>query len=342
MRKGKRLRLMYHRVLLGPFPLFFVVALVASSGAAEQPDADRFGPIDWAEPARLASRSLLLDVAVEGDQVVVVGERGHILLSEDQGATWRQADVPTRSTLTGVAMIGGSHLWAVGHDAVIVASSDSGRTWVRQFYAPDEERPLLDVWFENASHGIAVGAYGLFLETADGGATWQQRTVDEEERHWNAIGCSRDGTLYVAAESGVVFRSQDKGKKWDRIETPYKGSYFGVLALSDESVMVFGLRGNVYRSSDGGLRWGQIPTETKASLLGGCQLADGTIVLVGLSGTVLVGLDSGATFVSANRPDRKGVAAAAEVAARKKLLLVGEGGIEWMDRPAVSPERHTP
>lgn len=342
MRKAKGPRNSGLLALFGAFLVLSVAIGGPSNVEAEQPDADRFGPIDWAEPARLASRSLLLDVAVQGDRIVVVGERGHILVSEDQGTTWRQADVPTRSMLTGVAMVSGSHLWAVGHDAVIVASSDSGRTWVRQFYAPDEERPLLDVWFENASHGIAVGAYGLFLETADGGATWQQRTVDEEERHWNAIGCSRDGILYVAAESGMVFRSRDKGKTWESIETPYKGSYFGVLSLSDESVLVFGLRGNVYKSSDRGLGWGQIPTQTKASLLGGCQVADGTIVLVGLSGTVLVGLDKGASFVSANRSDRKGIAAAAQVPARRKLLLVGEGGIEWVDWPVTSPERHTP
>ena len=52
-------------------------------------------------PARVragALRSTLLDVASAGQRLVAVGERGHVLLSDDQGKTWRQArTVPTRT-----------------------------------------------------------------------------------------------------------------------------------------------------------------------------------------------------------------------------------------------------
>ena len=49
---------------------------------------DAFGPIEWSEPARLAVRSMLLDAAVDGNRLIAVGERGHVLLSEDGGASW--------------------------------------------------------------------------------------------------------------------------------------------------------------------------------------------------------------------------------------------------------------
>ncbi|MBK9968932.1 MAG: hypothetical protein IPP07_30480 [Holophagales bacterium] len=53
-------------------------------------------------PARLASRSLLLDAADRDALAVAVGERGHVLLSGDGGKTWTQAETPTRALLTGV------------------------------------------------------------------------------------------------------------------------------------------------------------------------------------------------------------------------------------------------
>ncbi len=62
--------------------------------------------------ARLADQSLLLDVLRYDDGFVAVGQRGHVLLSDD-GRSWTQADrVPVQSTLTriereGPAALGG-------------------------------------------------------------------------------------------------------------------------------------------------------------------------------------------------------------------------------------------
>ena len=46
--------------------------------------------VDAALEAPLAIESLLLDGAVVGSRLVVVGERGHILVSADHGASWTQ------------------------------------------------------------------------------------------------------------------------------------------------------------------------------------------------------------------------------------------------------------
>ena len=283
-------------------------------------------PDDWSEPAPLAPQSLLLDAVMSGERVVTVGERGHILVSSDEGANWQQALVPTRSILTAVTVAGDGHLWAVGHDAVIVHSNDGGVTWTRRHFDPDANAPLLDVWFENEQHGLAIGAYGLFLETRDGGNTWSRQEFDEEESHWNAIAQSADGTLFVAAEFGAVFRSVDKGRSWDCLTTPYEGSFFGALGLADGGVLVFGLRGNVYRTDDDGETWNAIPTGTTASLTHGLQRADGTVILVGLSGTVLIGADNAGRFTQVARADRRGISAFVEVNPRC-FLMFGEGGV---------------
>ena len=53
-----------------------------------------------AQPSPLATASLLVDVARAGERLVAVGERGHVVLSDDGGETWRQSgSVPVQTTV---------------------------------------------------------------------------------------------------------------------------------------------------------------------------------------------------------------------------------------------------
>ena len=216
---------------------------------------------------------------------MVVGERGHILISTNDGASWTQAEVPTRVLLTAVHMHDERTAWAVGHDAVILRTVDGGETWSVVHRAPEEELPLLDVWFRDERTGFAVGAYGYFLATDDGGETWTPRSVSEDDFHLNAlIPVADDDTgtqpsasrrLYIAAEAGVVYRSDDGGTTWRELPSPYAGSWFGGIALDENRVLLTGLRGHLFRSGDGGETWTQLATGTQALLTGGRPAAVG-------------------------------------------------------------------
>lgn len=308
--------------------LFFVLVAVVAADGAE-------GPVEWSDPAPLADESLLLDAAQVGGRVVVVGERGHVLVSDDEGGTWEQKRVPTRSMLTAVT-VAGEAVWAVGHDAVVVRSADRGETWERQHFAPELESPLFDVWFENGTRGLAIGAYGLALATGDGGATWERREVDPQERHLNDLVEGTDGTLYVAAEYGGVFRSVDRGETWEIRNTPYSGSFFGALALPDGSALVFGLRGHVFRTRDQGGSWEPVETGTDATLLGGAVLPDGSVGIVGLGGAVLRSREGNPGFSVRKRPDRLGLADALPLS-KGRWVLVGEGGVRVDAVPEAAP-----
>ena len=120
---------------------------------------------------------MLLDVAVAGDWIVAVGERGIVLRSNDGGISWEQLGVPTRRMLTAVCAVDARECWAVGHDATILHSEDRGVSWSQQYEAPDDESPLFDVWFADSQRGIAVGGFGLVLQTSDGGRNWHRRQL---------------------------------------------------------------------------------------------------------------------------------------------------------------------
>jgi len=291
--------------------------------------------VEWSLKAPLVERSLLLDVVSAGDALVAVGERGHVIVSNDGGTTWSQSEVPTRSTLTGVFFHDRKLGWAVGHDAVILRTTDGGINWKRVHWAPEDETPFLDVWFADAENGIAIGAYGACFVTEDGGETWAQEMVGEEDFHLNQIARSDDGRLYIAAEAGNAFRSDDGGGSWTSLSPPYEGSFFGVLPLEGETVLLFGLRGHLFRSEDAGETWAAVETGTTAMLNSGIRLADGRIVIVGLGGVVLVSNDGGRTFALVQQSSRAGIQALVD-AGGGKLELVGEFGVRTLPVSAIS------
>jgi photosystem II stability/assembly factor-like uncharacterized protein len=306
--------------------LLALVALVALASVAGGTEAE----IEYALRSDLAIRSLLLDVDRAGDRLVAVGAWGHVVLSDDDGLTWRQArSVPTRRTLTSVSFPDAQHGWAVGHDAVVIHSSDGGETWVRQFDAADEEATLLSVWFENARHGFAVGSFGLMLETRDGGATWSRRRLGkpgEEDPHLNEIFRGPEGSLFVAAEFGRVYRTLDGGATWQRFETGYEGSMWGGIALPDGDLLVYGLRGHAFRSEDLGETWREVETGTEQSIQDASMLPGGVLALVGLGGLMEQSRDEGRTFEVGYVPDRRGIAAVTP-GRGTEVLLFGERGV---------------
>ena len=277
--------------------------------------------------APMAARALALDVVAVDGVYVAVGERGHILRSSDGGNTWKQVPSPTRSMLTGVSFIDSSHGWAVGHDTAILRTTDGGESWELVHWTPENEEPLFDVIFFDAEHGFAIGAYGSFFVTSDGGESWTFEAIGENDFHLHNIVAASSGRLYMAAEAGVVYASDDRGTTWQELPSPYEGSFFGVLPLDGDSLLLFGLRGHLFRSDDAGQSWDELETGTVAMLTDGVVLEDGTIVIVGLGGTVLVSTDAGRTFHLNQQSDRSGISSVIQ-SADGSLLMTGQFGVK--------------
>ncbi|MCZ6911439.1 MAG: YCF48-related protein [Proteobacteria bacterium] len=326
-----------------------VSACLCAFSAALAKDEPAFGD-RWSEPARLASQDLLLSIDGVSGGLVVVGARGHILFSGDQGVAWKQSSVPTRATLTGVDFVTLDIGWAVGHDSIILHTDDGGETWSLQNHDPAAETPFLDVWFADEQNGLAIGAYGLMLATSDGGENWRQVLFapeteagpadDEDEEgawwesesesggdfHLNDIMETRDRHLFIAAEAGNIYRSDDLGASWLTVSPDYQGSFFGVFEAGVGRVIAVGLRGHLYYTDDLGVNWVSVELPTEATLNSGIRLIGGTILVTGLGGAVLVSQDNGESFELHTQENRKGVQTALQLD-DGSVMLVGEAGI---------------
>jgi len=308
---------------------------------------------DASTMAHLAGHSMLLDGVSRDGLMTVVGERGHILISTD-GEHWQQVTVPTRQTLTGVYFQDKMNGWVVGHDAVILRTKDGGKTWEKVYYDPEGQTPLFDVWFKNEKQGIAIGAYGLYLVSEDGGARWDVSELnviadasendpgeeaskeeddddflDSYDLHLNSIAKADNGKLYVAAEAGKVYRSDDSGGSWVPLAPDYIGSFFGVLPVTGDTVLVFGLRGHLFRSEDAGNTWQEIETPTQEMLTNGIVVSEDDIYITGLGGTILKSNDEGKSFSLVEQGHRDGFNAIIKDP-EGKLITVGEKGVDLL------------
>ena len=293
----------------------------------------------------LAAKSLILDLATAGNRIVAVGWRGHILISDDNGSSWKQINSPTREMLTSVYFSDDLHGWAVGHGTTILSTVDGGKSWKLLHTAPEEEQPLFDV-VVNGDYGFAIGAYAKFMVTTDGGKSWgngeftiqQDETAtknpDDEEPlpfdyHLNRISLSNDGTFYIAAEAGFIFRSDDGGHSWKELPSIYEGSYFGILVLDNQTLLGYCLRGNLFRSEDSGQNWEQIQTGITVLLTDAIKLKNGTIVVTGMAGAILTSRDNGKSF-TLSQSNRIPWTSAVETATGS-LILAGERGAKVYD-----------
>lgn len=289
-----------------------------------------------ADASALASKVLLNGLAMAGKRVVAVGQRGHIVFSDDTGTTWRQSRVPVSSDLVAVSFPTPQQGWAVGHDGVVLHTIDGGATWSMQLdgrragalmlgqlraragkgelgsaddagklvdeagriAAQGAENPFLDVWFADTRHGFIVGAFNLIFETTDGGQSWTS-WFDRTENPQRLHLYAVHGIatdVYITGEQGLVLKLDRNAGRFRAVDTHYKGTYFGVTGDSD-AVVAYGLRGSAYRSSDGGTHWLQVDTGVQEGITGGTSFGAHGLALVSQAGTVLISHDDGQHFI---------------------------------------------
>ncbi|MBN3744283.1 glycosyl hydrolase [Burkholderia sp. Se-20373] len=243
----------------------------------------------------------MLDATWAGTRVVSVGANGIVLLSDNRGATYRQAkSVPVSSTLTSVSFIDARTGWAVGHWGAILKTTDGGETWAVQRLVTSEDRPLFGVHFIDANHGVAVGLWSLILVTDDGGKTWTKREAvlpNGKKSDLNLFGLfsNGNGEIFATAEKGQLLISRDKGNTWESVETGYKGSFWCGVALPNGVLLVGGLRGTLMRSEDNGHTWSRATLDTRNSIT--ALASRGSAVLaVGVDGLQAQSNDDGKTF----------------------------------------------
>lgn len=168
----------------------------------------------------LAQKTLFNGIVSAGKRLVSVGQRGHIVYSDDEGKNWIQAIVPVTSDLTAVTFPTAQQGWAVGHDGVVLHSADAGATWIKQF----DGRAAAQVMTTHhkalkncASCHDNMDATSEAMPSAEPVMMVEIKSLVEKgpDKPFLDVWFENETTGFIVGAFNLIFRTVDGGKTWE-------------------------------------------------------------------------------------------------------------------------------
>ena len=267
----------------------------------------------------LALQRLLLDVAHNGERLLVVGEYGHILFSDDDGQNWIHADVPISLAITSVAFAGGDQAWATAHDGYLLQSTDNGATWQVKLSGSDVARLSVGAIEQR------VAALQAAVDTAtpdtreelewvldDAMFALEEATAAIDEGMTSPllnVWFANDNDGYALGAYGVFLRTRDGGDTWvvdgNRLDNPDNYHLYDIARSSAGTLLLVGEAGTLLRSLDGGEEWLRVEAPYEGSYFGAVAAGDGSLLIFGLRGNVFRSTDEGASWTAIDTGDQR-------------------------------------
>ncbi|MDA7086276.1 YCF48-related protein [Pseudomonas sp. SA3-5] len=338
--------------------LLLTVLPVAAVEAAASPKIDPLR--ESAAQVALQLPAPVIGVARAGDDLFSVGPHGLILRSSDSGKSWEQIPSPVASDLVQVRFRDAQHGWIVGHDSVLLHTSDGGLSWtvqldgrsllklLREVYgqraasgdlvgqdmlqeislamgtsatADVLAAPLLDVLFDDSGLGFVVGAFGMILRSTDDGATWEPWIErTDNDRRMHLYALAEYQGNFFVSGEQGVFMHLDQQSQHFVMVPTPYTGTFFGVRAFSDLLLVHGLRGNLFVSRNQGHDWQKIKTGLKTSLVSALEQGD-QLIVVSQSGE-MVSLDRRTLQVSRLQAANAGEVYAASATDKPGRLVV--------------------
>lgn len=175
--------------------------------------------------------------------------------ADDEVANWRNLGVPRKEVYSVAASPDGRQLYAGTHPAHLYISGDGGETWMESERFLD--LPSREQWntlrHRNEAHvrslvthfqaprrviaGVEVGGVHV---SDDGGVTWDERRDDVHDDIHHLL--ATDSDTLVAATGTGLYRTEDGGQSWVRLDTDFDYRYFREVVQFEESLVTASAR----------------------------------------------------------------------------------------------------
>jgi photosystem II stability/assembly factor-like uncharacterized protein len=275
------------------------------------------------------AESLLLDIVRVDSRLIVVGERGHILYSDDNADSWSQAPVPVRQMLTAVHFASTKLGWAVGHDGLILASNDGGQHWVLQRNGLNDQaflnrqnlktqksdlqglqRALLATDSQARRESLKIEVEELTLDIEDSQALLREPVFAPPLLDVFFSDALR-GVAIGAFNTLVMTR--DGGASWSLASAlPDNPEEFHLNAVTGDgmgNVWIAGEGGVIFKSTDYGGSWITLDSPYPGSWFGmDFSKKSARLLLFGLRGNVFYSDDAGESWQRSRLPGRRSLA----------------------------------
>ncbi len=266
--------------------------------------------------------------------------------------SWTRQRTGSLSWLHAVHFLDRNHGWAVGSRGTLLLTIDGGKTW--QHKPPPTEDAIRDIYFSSEREGWLLCERNIYdLRSNDDQRAYLMKTSDSGE-HWkrlNLRGANVDARLMRAmfndsghgwafGEGGAIYRTQDAGANWLRLQVPTRYLLLGGSFVDDESGWLVGAGATILQTSDGGETWhqGNLPGATNVRFNAVSFVDARSGWAVGSGGAIYRSLNGGRSWqlqnsgVSADLLDVKFLDVLEGWAAGDEgtLLHTRDGGAHWI------------
>jgi len=296
-----------------------------------------------AEMNSLVEKSVFLEIDSYANRQILVGEYGRILVRENSDSAWFQANVPVQTTITAVDFIDEQVAWAVGHQGVILKTTDGGHNWNKVFdglqltgllkSSLETHIAFLSAEFERAEMAnidedmlddlemqLDDALYKLEDLTANAGI---------EISFFDVLFSTADYGLVIGAY-GAMLETKDGGNSWEYIgfDVPNpEGFHLNALTTdADNNIYIIGEAGLGIATSDQGQTWRSLDIDYPGSLFG-IEVQGKTLYSYGLRGNMFASQNQGETWQRLDTGVTNHIFSA-DWLNNKELLLVGAGGLK--------------
>ena len=163
---------------------------------------------------------------------------------------------------------------------------------------PHDALFALDMSGEN---GLAIGAFGLMLETNDGGNSWN---LVEPKTPAALLGVARAGDKQIVVGQGGLVMTREGDGDWTIVDTPFDQRLLNVALSESGRAVTIGEFGFIGISDDSGKTWRTVTPNWEDYNEDGYEphlydaeiQADGTMLIAGEFGLILRSTDNGETW----------------------------------------------
>ncbi len=209
--------------------------------------------------------------------IVVSGNDGVLLASDDQGDTWKRLPVGAASSFLAMDVCPDNSFVALAFDNHIWHGTADASEWTA--HAIPSQEQMMTAACGPDGRWLAAGSFTTVQFSTDQGESWDETSL-YEDAIINNLQFVSDEQVIATGEYGLVLRSDDSGMNWEIAGRAPDEFYIHASYFASESEgWVGGLNGFIYHTTDGGESWDQVPAETSAPVFGFIPGADAVYAL---------------------------------------------------------------